>query len=480
MVAQALMLDKYQRNTEDKENLVFSDHKFGFERTNNPQTFTFSDRDIHSKNLKVWVEEYGCSSSIGDSETIRGLLKGGGYRLGKNEAEGALNIIVTCSVKDTTEHKMLHRIGELMKTGKPLIVAGCLPKANRDLVETKFPLASLLGPQSLNRTIDVVRKTAVGQKIITLEDSNTNKIQLPRVRLNPIIGIIEIASGCVSLCTFCQTKLAKGQLQSHRIGDITRRLKSDVEDGCKEIWLTSTDNGCYGRDIGSDLVDLLESCITIHGDFKIRIGMMNPMFLPALSKKLMKTLSSDNNLFKFLHIPAQSGSDSILRKMKRGHTSKVFVDAVKELRSKIPEITIATDVIVGFPTETDEDFLETIRVVKETEPDIINISKYSARPGTTAAKSKKIGSEIIKQRTKKMHNLANEIGLKRNTNWLKWEGAIIVDSHDTQGLQGRNYAYKPVHIGRYENKTVTLGDKINVRIEGVTSHILTGSIVSTS
>jgi tRNA A37 methylthiotransferase MiaB len=132
---------------------------------------------------------------------------------------------------------------------------------------------------------------------------------------------------------------------------------------------------------------------------------------------------------------------------------------------------------VGFPTETDEDFLETIEVVKETQPDIINISKFSARPGTRAAKSKKIGSEIIKQRTKKMHNLSNEIGLKRNENWLKWEGAIIVDCQDNEGLQGRNYAYKPVHIRSYEHETVTLGDKINVRIDGVTSHTLTGSII---
>jgi MiaB-like tRNA modifying enzyme len=372
---------------------------------------------------------------------------------------------------------MLHRIGELVNTGKPLIVAGCLPKANKDLIEAKFPSASLLGPQALDKTLDTVKKAVEGQRAIMLQDSGTNKILLPRLRLNPIVSIIEIASGCVSLCSFCQTKLAKGQLRSHRIGDITRRIRNDVREGCKEIWLSSTDNGCYGRDLGSDLVDLLESCVAVRGDFKIRIGMMNPMYLPALKKRLIRILSDDNNIFKFLHIPLQSGSDSVLRKMMRGHTSKTFVDVVKEVRAEIPALTLATDVIVGFPTETDEDFRRTLEVVEITEPDIINISKYSARPGTKAARLKKLNSELIKERTKMMHTLANKIGLKRNSRWLKWEGEIVIDSRETKRLAGRNYAYKPIHIATSDDGSFLLGDNLFVRIEGITSHVLTGSVI---
>jgi threonylcarbamoyladenosine tRNA methylthiotransferase CDKAL1 len=440
-------------------------------------TFPVDDTATPPKNLKVWVEGYGCTSSLGDSETIRGLLKEGGYGLGKNEIQSSLNIIVTCSVKDTTEHRMLHRISELVNTGKPLIVAGCLPKANKDLIEAMFPSASLLGPQALDKTLDTVKKAVEGQRAIMLQDSGTNKILLPRLRLNPIVSIIEIASGCVSLCSFCQTKLAKGQLRSHRIGDITRRIRNDVQEGCKEIWLSSTDNGCYGRDIGSDLVDLLESCVAVRGDFKIRIGMMNPMYLPALKKRLIRILFDDNNIFKFLHIPLQSGSDLVLRKMMRGHTSKTFVDVVKEIRAEIPALTLATDVIVGFPTETDEDFRRTLEVVEITEPDIINISKYSARPGTKAARLKKINSELIKERTKMMHTLANKIGLKRNSRWLKWEGEIVIDSRETKRLAGRNYAYKPIHIATSDDESVRLGDNLFVRIEGITSHVLTGSVI---
>lgn len=429
-----------------------------------------------SKSTKIWVEAYGCAASMGDSEMVRGLLKDSGFELSNNEREGVLSIIITCTVKDVTEHKMLHRVGQLMKTGKPLIIAGCLPKANKRLLETKYPTASLLGPHAINGTIDVVKSAISRQRAIALEDSASDKINLPRVRLNPVTSIIEISSGCMSGCTFCQTKIAKGQLRSYRIGDILRQFRHDVNDGCKEIWLTSTDSGCYGRDIGSNLIELLESCISIKGDYQIRIGMMNPMFLADMSKRLVELFVESDRIFKFLHIPIQSGSDVILRKMKRGHTAKIYVDTVKAFRSKIPEVTIATDVIVGFPSETRDDFKRTLEIIKITEPDIVNISKYSARPGTVASKSKKMSSQEIKVRSKQMHLLVNNIGLKRNALWKEWEGQIIVDQSDTNSLQGRNYAYKPIHVSRAPDKQVQLGDKIRVKIQEFSSHILRGRL----
>ncbi|HET7149537.1 MAG TPA: tRNA (N(6)-L-threonylcarbamoyladenosine(37)-C(2))-methylthiotransferase [Candidatus Nitrosopolaris sp.] len=427
-----------------------------------------------SKNMKIWVEAYGCTANMGDSEMISGILKESGYQLGDNERGSSMNIIVTCSVKDVTEHKMLHRVGQLMKTGKPLIIAGCLPKANKKLLETRYPTASLLGPHSINRTIDVVKSTISGRRAVALEDSVSDKINLPKVRVNPVTSIIEIASGCMSGCTFCQTKLAKGQLRSYRIGDILRQFRHDVNDGCKEIWLSSTDNGCYGRDIGSNLIELLESCIRVNGDYKIRVGMMNPMFLTDMTEKLAELFAESDRIFKFLHIPVQSGSDNILREMKRGHTAKRFVDAVKTFRSKIPRMSIATDVIVGFPSENMDDFERTIDIIKATEPDIVNISKYSARPGTTAAKFKKLSSQIIKVRSKQMHLLSNNIALKRNALWKGWEGEIIIDQSNSRWLRGRNYAYKPVHIARSPGCQIQLGDRTRVKVQEFSSHMLIG------
>ena len=349
---------------------------------------------------KVWIEAYGCSASMADSEMIGGILKEAGYEIATKRSESALNLIVTCSVKDTTEHKMVSRIRTMVKSGKPLVVAGCLPKADKAKIESASSSASLIGPNSIDKAPDAVRSALSGDRLVALKDSQLDKVNIPRVRLNPVISIVEIANGCMSECTFCQTKIAKGWLRSYRIGDIVRQIKSDIKSGCKEVWLSSTDNGCYGRDIDSNLVDLLQACCSIEGNFKIRVGMMNPMYLPAILDRMVRLFCENDKLFKFLHIPVQSGSNRVLRKMKRGHTSKTFIDIVQAFRDRIPEMTISTDIIVGFPSETEDDFKQTIDLLERSEPDTVNISRYAARPKTEASgcKEMKVSSQVSKER----------------------------------------------------------------------------------
>ena len=178
---------------------------------------------------KIWVEAYGCSASFSDSEMISGLILNGGHTLAENAQDSDLNLIVTCSVKDATATKMVHRIKE--SNSKPLIVAGCLPKAEQKTVEKFAENASLLGPNSIGKTLQVIKSTLDGKKMIALDDSDISKVGLPKIRLNPAIGIVEIASGCMSECTFCQTKLAKGDLQSYRVGDIVRQVSAELSDG---------------------------------------------------------------------------------------------------------------------------------------------------------------------------------------------------------------------------------------------------------
>ena len=153
---------------------------------------------------------------------ISGLLKEAGYEIATKKSESALNLIVTCSVKDTTEHRMLSRIRTMTKSGKPIIVAGCLPKADRAKVESVNSSASILGPNSIDKAPDAVRLALSGGRLVALRDSPLDKVNIPRVRLNSAVSIVEIASGCMSKCTFCQTKIAKGWLRSYRIGDISQ------------------------------------------------------------------------------------------------------------------------------------------------------------------------------------------------------------------------------------------------------------------
>ncbi|HKX82443.1 MAG TPA: tRNA (N(6)-L-threonylcarbamoyladenosine(37)-C(2))-methylthiotransferase [Nitrososphaera sp.] len=428
---------------------------------------------------RVWVEAYGCSASMADSEMISGLLRASGYELADRPDDVSLNVIVTCSVKDASEHRMLGRIDRLAQTGKPLVVAGCLPKADRRRVESLSPSASLMGPASIDRIVEIANSALAGDRKVALEDTGRDKINIPRVRLNQTVSIVEVASGCLSECTFCQTKLAKGMLRSYRIGDIIRQIESDVKGGCREVWLTSTDNGCYGIDFGSDLVELLSASCKVPGAFWIRVGMMNPMYLPRMQDRLVDLFRKEDKLFKFIHVPVESGSDRILRKMKRGHTSKIFLEAVRELRRRVPEMTIATDVIVGFPGETEDDFEETLGVISESRPDIVNISRYGARPGTAAAKSKgRVSSQVAKSRSERLHILAKEIAESRNELWIGWEGEVLVDELAANGsvAQGRNFAYKPVVL-RGAAAGISLGDRLRVKVYDFSNFSLRANVI---
>ena len=420
---------------------------------------------------KIWVEAYGCSASFSDSEMISGLIVNGGHTLAENSQDSDLNLIVTCSVKDSTATKMVHRIKE--SNSKPLVVAGCLPKAEQKTVEKFAENASLLGPNSIGKTLEVIKSTLNGTKIVALQDSDISKVGLPKIRLNNAIGIVEIASGCMSECTFCQTKLAKGELQSYRIGDIVRQINTELSDGCQEIWLTSTDNGCYGFDIDSDLPELVNAVSDIPEKFFIRIGMMNPMYMPRIRNNLLKTFES-NKVFKFLHVPVQCGSDKVLNDMKRGHTAQTFRDVVEKFRAKFEKFTISTDVIVGFPTETEEDFKKTLELLQETKPDIVNLSRYSQRPGTDAAEMKQIDVLQVKKRSKIAYQLISKISEENNQKWIGWEGQVMFDEEYENQVRGRNFAYKPIFV----NQKPKIGQISTVKITDATTHSLIGKILS--
>ncbi|MCS7146066.1 MAG: radical SAM protein, partial [Aigarchaeota archaeon] len=220
---------------------------------------------------KIYLESYGCASNLQDAQIIMGLLKTAGYSLVKNPQDADLNIINTCIVKTPSEQRMIHRIKQLQSTGKPLIVAGCMAKAEPEVVEKIAPRASLISPNSLSVILSVVETAARGDRVVALSDDGFEKPLLPHVRLNSIVEIIEVSSGCLSSCTFCQTKLARGELRSYRPSTIMQAVKRAVEDGCREVWLTSQDCSAYGRDIGLDLPTLLKSILKhVKGKYFIR------------------------------------------------------------------------------------------------------------------------------------------------------------------------------------------------------------------
>ena len=277
----------------------------------------------------------------------------------------------------------------------------------------------------------------------------------------------------MSECTFCQTKLAKGDLNSYRIGDIVRQVKRELIDGCKEIWLSSTDNGCYGLDIGEDLSSLIDQVIQVPEDFRIRIGMMNPMFMHRIRDNLLKSFEN-GKVFRFLHVPVQSGSNEVLNNMKRGHTVETFKNVVRKFRTKFDSFTISTDIIVGYPTETRGNFEETIELLEETKPDIVNLSRYSQRPGTVAADMAQVDAAEIKRRSKQVTELINDISLENNKKWIGWKGEVLFDESLDGQIKGRNFAYKPIFV----NEITEIGQTYPVRVVDATNHSLIGEIAS--
>ncbi|KKP92475.1 MAG: MiaB-like protein tRNA modifying enzyme [Parcubacteria group bacterium GW2011_GWA1_36_12] len=329
--------------------------------------------------MKVYIKTWGCQANIADSEQMAGILKEKGYDLVDSEDEAEYIIANTCAVKNKTQSKILDYIKK--NKNKKIFVGGCLTK-----------------------TIDIKDH---------FSSSKEHRILSPIIRKDEEVGIVAIGEGCLNSCTFCATKLARGSLRSYRIGEVKRNVEFSINQGCKKIYLTSQDNGCYGFDIKTSLPELLNELATIEGEYIIRVGMMNPWHLNKILPSLIESYKSEK-IMKFLHIPVQSGSEKILRNMKRIHTVDNFKTAVKKFRENFPRnlfpnSTIATDIIIGYPTETEQDFKETYNLIKEVKPEVINITAFSSRPRTKASKLKQLPSEIIKERLKKITILYNKI-----------------------------------------------------------------------
>lgn len=417
---------------------------------------------------KVYGEVYGCSANIADHEIMTGLLKQAGFEFVDSLDEADINLITTCIVKTPTEQRMIHRIKELTKTKKPLIVAGCMGKVEGSVVENFNPQASLVGPDSLEKIVDVANATLQGKREVFLEHSKKPKVGLPQVYSKPPISIIEILSGCLSNCSFCQTKLARGNLFSYPVAEIVNQIRTAKNVGLKEFWLTSQDNSCYGLEHKINLAILLEEVSKIEGKFYVRVGMMSPLHLKKILARLVNAFKNEK-IFKFLHLPLQSGSDDVLAHMKRGYTVTDFLEYVEAFKKEIPELMLATDVIVGYPTETEEDFKKTVDVIKKIRPDFVNVSKFWPRPGTSASKLKQLDREIVSKRSAYMYRLVKKIAFENNKKWIGWKGKILVDEKTAKGFVGRNFTYRPVAIQSDKN---VLGKIADIEIISATQNCL--------
>lgn len=421
--------------------------------------------------VKIFIETHGCASNQSDSEIMAGLLARAGFEITTSQKNSDLNILNTCNVKLATSHRMIHRIKELTKTGKPLIIAGCMPKTERKNIEKINHEASMIGPDSVQKIVDTVKATLKGKRVVFLKNLRIPKICLPRISKNPVVSIQQIATGCKGNCSYCIVKLARGELFSYPMDLILKDIEDGIKIGYKEFWICSQDNACYGFDIGTTLPELLNRITELEGKFFVRVGMMNPLYTIKILDELIECYKNEK-IFKFLHLPLESGSNKVLKIMRRGYKVKDFVYCVKKFRKAVKDLTLATDIIVGHPGEEEKDFMKTIKIIKKVKPDVVNLSKFGARPGTFSSKLEQVDSKVINERSKILHSLIRRVSLERNRRWLNWEGEIIIDETFEDFSEGRNFAYKPIVV----KEKIVLGKFLNVKIVEVKENFLVGEV----
>lgn len=420
--------------------------------------------------LRVRIETYGCSMNKAASEVAAGLLSEKGYEISDDDSSDAV-VINTCTVKSPTETKIIRRLESLSKENKTVVVAGCLPGTCPGLAE-RFPGFSFVGTNVLDIP-DALDAAIKGRRIVKIGSSGCDPGHR-RKRDNPVIGVVPISQGCLGNCSYCLVKKARGNLVSFPADGIVKDVKCALLEGVREIWLTSQDCGCYGMDTGTTLPDLMRRVSSLDGEYMIRVGMMNPNHALTFLDELIEAYK-DPKVYKFLHIPVQSGDDMVLKDMNRFYKVDDFKKIIEEFRKEIPEITISTDVIAGFPTEDDSAFQRTLDLIEETRPDVLNISRFWLRPGTKAADMKQLHGRVTNQRSRKVAELFARIAPEKNKSWVGWTGKALVSEKGKRGdFCARNYAYKPIIL---KDKRDIVGRTLNVRITDATKNDLRGEII---
>ena len=394
--------------------------------------------------MSIWFEGYGCTANQGETIEMRDHANELGHELALNSDSAETVVLGTCTVIESTQNKMERRISELMDQGKNVIVSGCMATADSKVLNSKFPDAPLVSPGDIEGLGDLIGRG--GCK--------------PEKQESPLSTILPISSGCLGRCTYCATLRARGRVTSRSINDIFFKAQYAIDCGSKELLLTSQDNGAFGADSDTSLELLLNELSHLDGDFRLRVGMLNPMLVSGRSESMAKAWG-DSRTYKFLHLPIQSGSQKILDSMVRDHSLEDFWEVVDTFRSYYPEMMIITDVITGFPGENEEDHHATVDLLKRLLPDLVNITRFSPRQGTPAAKFKRLNGKIVKDRSRQLTSLRQDLGAKSFKRFVGRKTSVLsIENQRPGSTLCRDENYRPIIV----KEELPLGQLYNVEI----------------
>ncbi|MPC15348.1 threonylcarbamoyladenosine tRNA methylthiotransferase-like [Portunus trituberculatus] len=430
----------------------------------------------------VFVKTWGCAHNSSDGEYMAGQLAAYGYQIVEDKHLADVWLLNSCTVKNPAEDHFRNEIKAGREAGKKVVVAGCVPQGapRSEFLEG----LSVIGVQQIDRVVEVVEETLKGNSVRLLgqkkeagKKTGGASLLLPKVRRNPLIEIISINTGCLNQCSYCKTKHARGELGSYPIEEVVERARQSFTEGVCEVWLTSEDTGAYGRDIGVTLPQLLWQLVEVIPEgCRLRLGMTNPPYILDHLKDIAEIMKHPR-VYAFLHVPVQSGSDGVLGEMRREYTVKDFSTVVDFLKERVPGITIATDIICGFPTETEEDFEETLQLCSKYKFPSLFINQFYPRPGTPAARMKRIPTKEVKNRTRRLTELFQSYRPYDHKLGERQTVLVTEESHDKQHWVGHNKFYEQVLVPKKDD---FLGKLVEVEIMETGKHYMRGRPIHTS
>ena len=429
----------------------------------------------------IYIQTFGCSANQNNSEILKGILKQAGYEITNNEKIADIIILNTCIVKQKTENKIKRRIQDLKKQkNKLIIITGCMPETDAKQIKELNENTILLGTHHFKDIVNLIK--SYNEDKLDWEKQNEHlsyrdeiKLNLPKIPQNKLISITQISEGCLGNCSYCKTRLAKGKLFSYSENDILKSIEQDLQNGAKEVWITSQDNANYNMEKGEQkLPELLNKILNLNHRFKLRLGMMDPNNNLSITNKLIE-IYKNKKIYKFLHIPIQSASNSVLKHMNRLYTIKQAEQIINKFKKQIPNITISTDIIVGYPTETQADHKQNLDFIKKFKPDVFNLSKFSSHKETQAGKLEQLPSEIIHKRASELMQAHRQTALENKKKFLNKIVKTFVNKKIGENLfEARDEFYNIVIINS-EDKI--LGRNIEVKIKQAGVHHLVGEFV---
>lgn len=420
--------------------------------------------------MRVYVETYGCAQNQGEGAAIARALAGAGHDVVPGPQGADVGVLVTCAVIGPTEARMTRRWQALSEQVPRVVVTGCL---------VPLRTAVLTGPGRERTTFVAIRDQSRIPDLLSEGTDGTGPAPPlerapPREVADrpPVVEEVVLAQGCSSACTYCFSRLARGHLTSVPTDEVVRRTAAAVARGAVEVRLTSLDTAAWGIDrVGNErLPDLLRAIARVPGDLNVRVGMMSPQTLGPILDEYLDALAPER-FYRFLHLPVQSGSDRTLDAMGRGYTVAEFRRAVERARVRFPDLTLSTDVIVGFPGETEEDHRATEELIESIAPETVNVTRFSPRPGTPAARLPPVASRTAKRRSRALADLRRRLSRRRLERWIGFRGtARVVEHGPGTSSVARLSNYLPVVLSERH----ALGSTVAVRVDGARSTYLLG------